>query len=250
MPGFVSLAGPWLQHAKLTLTYPLSLISGGSDTGGRDCYTNLTCDYTLMTKKAEAHENFETLLCQNLRASRMSSFAQAKDCSFLIVENPGSSSTRLTEQTVYKARNHHPTGVEISLFGLGENPPADAIKFMETALLEAHNVALAKFRYGLSRFEIVSMVPSSYDDVTDAFLLFGHAIPHSERSYDPPEAQIATLYHEFEATFCNMVHMSGYTAFANVHDCTFRFVYNPAGEVPPSDNNPKKKQAAAIIESA
>eukprot|EP00977_Amphora_coffeiformis_P021904 scaffold10056_cov164-Amphora_coffeaeformis.AAC.1 len=162
--------------------------NGGNDTGDRACYADPVCNGFLVDKKAEAHLNFEARLCQNLRASGINSFAEATDCSFLIVENPGSSSTRLTEEIVYEARDYRPTGVEISMLGLVENPPPDAIHFMESALVETHNEAyFDKFRYALGALEIVSMTPFSYGDVVDTFLLFGHAIPHSKRHYDPSE---------------------------------------------------------------
>jgi len=195
--------------------------------------------------------NFEMHLCQKLLASGMTSYLKVTDCSFLIVENPGSFSTRLTEETVYESRNHWQTGAEISILGLREDPPEDAVKFVEITLLEAHNVAVAKFRYSISEFEVVSMIPYSNDDAVDAFLFFGHTTPHSDSSYDPPaESEIATIYQEIETTFCNALKESGNAIFANIHDCTFRFVYNPAKEVPRAQNNEEQQHAPADVQSA
>ena len=233
----------------------MSFFTGGYDDNDLACHTiDPICSERLVAIQAKAHKNFETRLCQELRASGMDTFAQADNCSFSIVENPGSASTRLAQDDTfydwYQARNRLTTAVEVSLRGLSAQPTVDAVKFMQGAIVETHNVAFTKFRYALFRLEIVNvMMPHSYDD--DACFMLGHVIPRvGTTSVSPSESEIATLHRQFETVVCHMLRDSGYEAFANVSDCTFRFVYNPArGAISLANHHNNDKHAAAVVTS-
>jgi hypothetical protein len=43
------------------------------------------------------------------------------------------------------------------------------------------------------------------------------------------DSQIASMHQAFEKAFCIKLQNSGMVNFANIHDCSFRFVYNPVG---------------------
>jgi hypothetical protein len=45
------------------------------------------------------------------------------------------------------------------------------------------------------------------------------------------DSQIALMHQAFEKAFCTKLQNSGLTNFVNIHDCSFRFVYNPVGAI-------------------
>jgi hypothetical protein len=56
----------------------------------------------------------------------------------------------------------------------------------------------------------------------------GSSLRASSTTGAAPSAQkLASLHEAFEKTFCNKLSMSGSANFANVHQCSFRFVDTP-----------------------
>ena len=192
------------------------------------CYYDPTCGVLaaevdfLVAKAAMIHSKFEQRICKKLRASGIENFATAKNCVFEILENPGSFSTRLSEESVYEAMNAHSTPVEMSMIGLAGEPSAEAVAFLESTILEAHNVAFAKLGYTLAAFEADSLY-----ETTEGDLILGVATPvlTGEDTADPSHAFVA--HDKFETAVCYKLKNSGLAFFAGVRDCTFNFVYNP-----------------------
>eukprot|EP00977_Amphora_coffeiformis_P012907 scaffold3285_cov140-Amphora_coffeaeformis.AAC.3 len=197
------------------------------------CYLNPACrglgaevDF-LTAKTAKVHMTFENRMCKKLRSSGIAVFAQAKDCSFDILENPGSFSTRLSEKVVYDAQDARPTDVELSMVGVNKDLAADEVKFMESTVRDTHNDLLGKFGYGLTKFDAVSFV-----SVEGSFLVSGTVVPVVHKGEHNPEPSVAASMHQaFETAFCDKLKNSGMPVFAGVHDCAFNFVYNPVKEM-------------------
>lgn len=97
-------------------------------------------------------------MCKNLRASGVDVFSQVQHCSFIIVEEPGSTTTRVTEENAYEAMNGRVTDVELSMMGLTQDLNKNELKFLEDAVVEAHNDAFAETGYQLKSFSTVSFM--------------------------------------------------------------------------------------------
>ena len=183
--------------------------------------------------------NFEKRMCKKLRASGLAIFAQAKDCSFDILENPGSFSTRLSEKIVYDAQDARPTDVELSMVGVDKDLSADEVKFMESTIRDTHNNAFGKVGYALTKFDAVSFV-----SVEGSLLVSGTAVPVIHKGEHNPEPSVtASMHHAFEIVFCDKLKNSGMSVFASVRDCAFNFVYNPVKEM-------TTKKGASVVASA
>eukprot|EP00977_Amphora_coffeiformis_P015227 scaffold4457_cov169-Amphora_coffeaeformis.AAC.4 len=223
------------EGVTMIVTEFVSYSGGGYCDDGHDdfvCYLNPACrglasevDF-LVAKGAMIHFNFEKRICKKLRASGIKNFAQAEGCAFEILENPGSFSTRLSEETVYEAMNGHPAEIELSMFGLNGTPSDEAVEFLESAIVEAHNSAFAKLGYTLSAFEAHSLYETTQDDS----LILGVATPVLDGEDSAQASQIFVAHGKFESAICNKLNKSGLPVFASVKDCSFSFVYNPVKE--------------------
>eukprot|EP00977_Amphora_coffeiformis_P019281 scaffold7112_cov155-Amphora_coffeaeformis.AAC.4 len=199
------------------------------------CYLNPACrglasevDF-FTARSASIHSKFESRICKELRRSGIENFAQASECSFNIVENPGSFSTRLTEKVVYEAQNGHTTDVALSLAGLDKDLSTDEIKALESVVLVAHNEAFAEFGYALTEIDTTSfMFP---DNMEGTVFISGAAVPLLQGIYPADRSDVAFAHADFEVAYCDKLKHSDLAVFAGVHDCKFEFVYNPVKEL-------------------
>ena len=183
------------------------------------------------------HANFEKSVCKMLRTSGNDNFANVKDCSFSVLETPGSFDIRFSEENAYESLNGSSADVEIDMSGLAKEPSMDDLKVLESVVLDAHKAAFYQTNYQLSSINAVSSFAMNGAIVVDA-----RAVPVlSETSNNDADSKtLAAIHQAFEEAVCGKLQNSGRPVFAQVHDCTFRFVFNPVKET----NNMKAAVAA------
>jgi len=202
----------------------------------------------MFATSANIHRGFEKRMCKKLRASGVENFSRSRHCSFNILENPGSFSGRLSEKVVYEALDGRATGVEVSVLGLKNEPSEDEVKYMESAVYEAHNDAFLNIGYALTDFDAVSLLP--YDTMDGAYLIFGTATPVLKGENSPDPTVAVNIHQAFETNVCKKFKSSGIDVFARVHDCSFNFVYNPVKEATITKEGGESAKTSGVVVSA
>lgn len=196
----------------------------------------------------DMHVDFEQKLCEKIQSSGLANFANAKDCSFSLLEKPGAITSRVPVENAYDSLNGQTTKSQVSMIGLLRAPSEDEFKLIETTIVETHNDAFSHTGYTLGAFDAVSSlavgtkwwVPDcdkcNMDDAVT--LIFSNVSPLSDEddSRVGKMKDLAYTHESFEKAACSKLANSGIANFANVHDCKFRFVYNAAGEAVDEEN--------------
>ena len=212
----------------------LCISTGPSDTDDWDCYFSGGCRALEQLSVAEletvktgnAHVKFEQYLCKNLRTSGLANFANAKDCAIKFLEIPGTSELRPSEENAYQVAHGQAMDVQVSMAGVDKELSTIDMKILEAATFDAHTEAFHQTGLKLKDMEVSSAVQT-----TDNTLVFASAKPDLVESEMVGKSFNIAYYHRaFEFGLCSKLQGSGAHAFAGVHDCSFRFVYNPAQE--------------------
>ena len=109
-------------------------------------------------KVSQLHQTLQKRVCQQLRTSGVANFAHVQHCAVDVLENPGSLTTRLSEQNAYEAMNGLVTDVELSMLGLSQDLTLTDLAFLQDAVVQAHNDAFADTGYQIKNFATVSFM--------------------------------------------------------------------------------------------
>ena len=175
------------------------------------------------------HFDMEKQICKKLRKSGVPAFAQAKDCSFSFVEEPEAESVRLNEENTYESlAGKAATDAEIILGGVvAQELSKPHLKYLESVIMQTHADAYHQTGYALLSFDINTMLESTDKTVIG----LARAIPTLDESAPAVANSLLLHLHEtFEHAVCRNLQEGGLVVFANVKDCSFRFVYNPVQE--------------------
>ena len=207
---------------------------------------------------ASLHQAFENDLCERLRKSGYANFARAKDCSFSFVEHSGLNSQGPVE-TAYA--NEAITEAQLSLLGLAnEMSPVDSV-LLNKIVTESHSEAFFKSGLAITSFETIADIPVGGDHQGWLQRSCGLCCPYDDddpRCCCNANADAVTIvvgrvgatgpvekvtfknakisHADFENFLCFKLRTSGNPTFANVHDCSFNFVYNPVQSAVVSEN--------------
>jgi len=233
-------------------------VSETAGTGDPTCSLCGNDDTTFVELKGaqlgDVHKSFEEKFCAKLRSSGSANLANAQGCSFAIVDMPGQADF-VPIESAYASTNGQSTEGQIVLRGtLNELSEAD-LKLLDKSVIAAYNDAFAKAGYKLklkSKASVyVSETPGTgdptcslcgNDDMTfgEVQVVFSH-VQETPGTGDPTctfcgnddevvllkDSEVAYMHKAFEKAFCAKLQNSGVANFANVHGCSFRFVYNP-----------------------
>ena len=208
------------------------------------------------------HAAFEQMFCSSLRQSGSSNLAYAHDCTFSFLDMPGQAGENLPIQSISEDKK---TETQVTLHGTLHDFSEKDMEIIDEAILSAYNDAFASAGYSLG--SLVSTadldLPSklSWDPTCrlcppaaeKAKLVISTTTPLGWDPYFRPaagslgwdptcrlcppaedaelsDAKLAFLQSAFEKTLCTKLQKSGSANFANVHNCSFRFVYAPVAE--------------------
>jgi hypothetical protein len=181
----------------------------------------------LSVQVGNAHAKFQKSICKKLQATGIANFAQAKDCSVDILELPGTTDVRASMENAYEAAKGDSMRVEVAMVGIPAELSESDLKILNSAAFEAHNDAFHQ-----TGMKLKDMDASSSLKVDGKTVVFATA--HPDIFFDEiPSGKTFNLsfYHQsFEYALCSKLENSGSSTFANVGECSFRFVYNPAKE--------------------
>lgn len=199
---------------------------------------------------ADIHTVFETNVCKMLRKSGSENLANAKGCSFSLMESPGANDYVPVETPAASTNEQH-TEVQVGMKGtLGDFSKED-IRTIEQAVVAAYNDAFSSVSFSIEDFSFLQA--GSYtssdaswwgcrycldDDAMEAQtagenkLIIARATPKGSHKQNGllQSNDLSFLHDSFEKAFCAKLQKSGQANFANVHDCSFNFVYNPVGD--------------------
>jgi hypothetical protein len=204
----------------------------------------------------DVHAAFEKEFCAGLRQSGSKNLAHARDCTLSFLDTTGQNEENMPIQS--KEGKGRKTETQLTLQGTLHNFSEKDMEILDEAVIGAYNDAFSSAGYSLGSFvstadlDIPSKVswdpycrlcPPDADMAGDAKLIISTAAPLGWDPYCrlcPPEegamvadlsdAKLAFLHTAFENTLCTKLQKSGSANFANVHDCSFRFVYAPVAE--------------------
>jgi hypothetical protein len=201
---------------------------------------------------AQLYMAFEASFCSTLRSSGLTNLVNVKECSFSFVEKPGSSTNTSPVDSPYaSSANNQGAKMEahITMMGLLHDFSNADRDLINQSILSAHSKVFSSTGYSLKSFNVVSDVDvpplagDDYKDSRDAGCIFlctsngdaavtlisAIAVAANDSEVANDHASFGQLYmHEaFEKSFCTKLQISGSANFANVHDCSFRFVGSP-----------------------
>jgi hypothetical protein len=215
---------------------------------------------------AQVYMAFEETFCSKLRASGSANLVNAKDCTFSFFENPGSAGTKMTTP-VKSAYDVSITGaavteVQVTMMGVLHDFSEADRELINQSILAAHREAFAGTDYSLKSFNMVGDldVPVALErparcrlcnpdavvtgaggaDIVTLITAVAVAADHNNAELERPARcrlcnpnivatviPAASMHEAFEKTVCTKLNISGFANFANVHDCSFRFVDTP-----------------------
>ena len=214
---------------------------------------------------AEVHKTFEEGFCSKLRASGSANLANAKDCSFSILANSEAAATSFVERIWYWPTDiacnacppdddlmantnlavigygsNHANEAQVSFRGVLEKEmtPQDS-KILRHSIMSAYNDAFSSTGYSLTNFaeriwywptDIACNACPPDDDISATMptAFTATVVPTGDNKSGIKASQLQFMHTAFEKAFCAKLQNSGAAIFANVHDCTFEFVSNPA----------------------
>ena len=212
---------------------------------------------TTIKNLGDVHAAFEKDFCAGLRQSGSMNLAHARDCTFSFLDTTAQNEENIPIQSG-EGKNKK-TETQLTLQGTLHSFSETDMEILDEAVVAAFNDAFYSAGYSLGSFvstadlDIPSKVswdptcrlcPPDADIAGDAKLIIATATPlgwDPSCRLCPPEdgamianlsdAKLAFLHKAFENTLCTKLQKSGSANFANVHDCSFRFVYAPVAEL-------------------
>jgi hypothetical protein len=190
----------------------------------------------------EIHKQFEDNFCGLLRVSRSANLVNAHDCSLSFLDTPGKSDL-VPSESAYASTNGDATEAQVIIHGALDDFNDGDFALIYMSIESAYNEAYTKAGYTINDFEAKTVIDmptgcrscSSADDAmmfNAGKMIFARIRPGCQ-DCNPDDvlkdSQIAFMHQAFEKAFCAKLQSSGMANFANIHDCSFRFVYNPVG---------------------
>jgi hypothetical protein len=205
----------------------------------------------------DLHRKFEKKFCSDLRNSGSVNLANARDCSFSFLDMPGQPDQNMPIQASESFRSGEKAEAQVMLHGTVQEFSEKDYELIDQSVVEAYEEAFfTSAGFSLNSVEIVADLDITVgwmpdcrfcppdDDATMASaakLVVAHVTPVGwtpDCRFCPPDddaavvkgslsdAQLGYLHEAFEKAFCHKLQNSGAVNFANVHDCSFRFVYS------------------------
>jgi hypothetical protein len=200
----------------------------------------------------DIHKKFEDNFCGLLRASGSSNLASASQCSLSFLETPGHTAS-VPVESAYTSNNGEAEEAQVMMHGTLHDFSEKEYAVIDTTIVAAYNEAFAKTGYAISSFEVVADInmPNNNDNALMAnTATMVSAQWWSGRNFWPgcrwcpnddaialtgspilKDSDIAFMHEAFEKTFCSKLQNSGLANFANVNNCSFRFVNIPTDVV-------------------
>jgi hypothetical protein len=189
------------------------------------------------------HKHFEENFCGLLRVSSSANLVNAHDCSLSFLDTPGKS-VLVPSELAYASTNGDATEAQVTIHGTLHDFSEEEFALINTSIESAYNEAYTKAGYTINDFGVKTVIdmPNGCTSCSSAEnspkMLFARIRPGC-MDYIPggnstdvvlKDSQIAFMHQAFENAFCIKLQNSGMVNFANIHDCSFHFVYNPVGE--------------------
>jgi hypothetical protein len=197
----------------------------------------------------DIHKKFEENFCGLLRTSGSKNLASASQCSLSFLETPGHTASSVPVESAYSTNNGEAEQAQVVMHGTLHDLSEKDYAVIDTTILAAYNEAFAKTGYAASSFKAVADIKMPNND--DNALMVNAATMVSAqwwwgRNFWPgcrwcpdddatalsdypilEESDMAFMHEAFEKTFCSKLQNSGLANFANVNNCSFRFVNTP-----------------------
>ena len=210
----------------------------------------------------DIHKKFEENFCGLLRASGSANLVSASQCSLSFLETPGHTAS-VPVESAYSSNNGEIEEAQVVLHGTLHDFSEKDYAVIDTAIVAAYNEAFAETGYAASSFKAVGDMNMSNDDdntlmvnaatmisaqwETKASVSGSNNVGRWSPNFWPgcrfwcpnddalaasnspmlKDSDMAFLHEAFEKTFCSKLQNSGLANFANVNNCSFRFVNSP-----------------------
>jgi hypothetical protein len=200
------------------------------------------------TNFEDIHKQFEDNFCGLLRVSSSANLVNARDCSLSFLDTPGESDL-VPSESAYASTNGDATEAQVIIHGTLDDFTEKEFALINPSIESAYNEAYTKAGYTINDFEAKTVIDMptgcrSCSRGKDAMMLNASKMIFAriqlgcqdcnpdDSSIDVvlKDSQIALMHQAFERSFCTKLKNSGLANFANIHDCSFRFVYNPVGQ--------------------
>jgi hypothetical protein len=199
----------------------------------------------------DIHKKFEETFCGLLRASGSTNLASASQCSLSFLETPGHTAS-VPVESAYSSNNGEAEEAQVVMHGTLHDLSEKDYAVIDTTIVAAYNEAFTKTGYATSSFKVVADIKMPNND--DNALMINAATMVSAQWWGPnfwpgcrwcpnddaitlsnypilKDSDMAFMHQAFEKTFCSMLQNSGLANFANVNNCSFRFVNIPTDVV-------------------
>jgi hypothetical protein len=195
----------------------------------------------------DIHKKFEDDFCGLLRASGSANLASASQCSLSFLETPGHTAS-VPVESAYRSKDGEAEEAQVILHGTLHDLSEKDYAVIDTTIIAAYNEAFAKTGYAAGSFEVVADMKMPNNDA-DALMINTVTIVSAQwwgPNFWPgcrwcsnddaialtgspilKDSDIAFMHEAFEKAFCSKLQNSGLANFANVHNCSFRFVNSP-----------------------
>jgi hypothetical protein len=203
----------------------------------------------------DIHKKFEDNFCGLLRASGSANLASASQCSLSFLETPGHTAS-VPVESAYRSNDGKAEQAQVIMHGTLHDLSEKDYAVIDTTIVAAFNEAFADTGYAASSFEVVADINMPNNDA-DALMINAATIVSAKLDWkwwgpnfwpgcrwcsnddaialtgSPilKDSDIAFMHEAFEKAFCSKLQNSGLANFANVNNCSFRFVNNPTDGV-------------------